>query len=355
MNKCCCNNDVKFFAKPNAGICDACHPAENKESPLQKLATCPPIGEPRLLTMMAPVVFDESGLNLCRTVYIDELTEVGSCDCDKKTDIIFSGLCKKDFECADKIQLQVVDIDFNFLDPCGCRFSEIRPAKCNPNLSRVTLKDILVTFAVTLIDCCCKVVAQGMMTIRYLGSEHDEGFDACTNPNCVSLDLYTPYGISYAPENPMGCNKLVPTINFIGFVANQHGVCGCEDMKAFTRFNANNTVQQGISVQALSKVVSNDECSFAVGLTLYFKVIYFIQYKFQHAGLTVPPKLSPIQEEEDNSCLDFVCGDLLEASIQPLEVGTDARTLGGRDDKCNGNKGCSCDKCSCSKGCSCNK
>lgn len=46
MKKSCCNNDMKFFEKPNAGICDVCHPAENKMSPIEAAAICPPIGEP---------------------------------------------------------------------------------------------------------------------------------------------------------------------------------------------------------------------------------------------------------------------------------------------------------------------
>ena len=47
MSKCCGNNDAKFFEKPNAGICDVCHPAENKMSPIEAVAMCPPIGEPK--------------------------------------------------------------------------------------------------------------------------------------------------------------------------------------------------------------------------------------------------------------------------------------------------------------------
>ncbi len=65
----------------------------------------------------------------------------------------------------------------------------------------------------------------------------------------------------------------------------------------------------------------------AVGLTLYLKTIYFIQYKIKHAGLCVPPKCVPINPCEDNACLDFVEGDLLEQSIQPLELCTRPKTI----------------------------
>lgn len=361
MKKSCCNNDMKFFEKPNAGICDICHPAENKMSPIEAAALCPPIGEPRLLTMMAPVVFDECGINLCRTVCIDELQDICDGESRKTPDILFSGLSKCDLLNAEKLQLQVVDIDFNFVDPCSCRYSDIQPAKNKANLSRITLKDIDVTFAVTALDCCCKVINQGMMTVRYLGDERNDAYDACTNPSCISFDLYTPYGVAYAPENPLGCNKLVPTINYMGFINSQHGF-GDEHgpMEGMFEFPVNNTVQQGISAQALAKVVAYDEDCFAIGLTLYIKSIYFVQYKFKHEGLTVPPKLTPVEENENNDCLDFVCGDLLEASIRPLEVGRNSVTVREesiQSDK-NNNGSCnncgSCTKCSCAK-CACSR
>lgn len=349
MSKCCCNNDVKFFQKPNAGICDVCHPAENKLSPMQETAMCPPIGEPRLLTLVAPVVFDESGINLCRTIDIRDLEDVCRENSKSCTNILFDGISKRDLCEADKIQLQVVDIDFNFLNPCDNRYSEIRPAKGNPNLSRITLKDIDVTFAVKTIDCCCRVAKEGMMTVRYLGDECDYGFDPCTNPSCISFDLYTPYGLAYAQENPAGCNKLVPTINYMGFVSSQVS-CDYNQNMGCT-FSANNTIQQGISAQALAKVVASDDEEIAIGLTLYIKSIYFVQYKFRHEGLNVPQKISPVEDEEDNSCLDFVCGDLLETNIQPLEFNNCRR------DSCDRQKhdcGCNCAKCSCAK-CACNK
>lgn len=351
---------MKYFEKPNAGLCDICHPAENKMSPIEAVAMCPPMGEPKLLTMMAPVVFDECGINLCRSVVIDDLQDMGDGQPRRQCDILFGGLTKCDLINACKIQLQVVDIDFNFVDPMGNRYSEIQPAKCQPNLSRISLKDIDVTFAVSVIDSCCKVAKQGMMTLRYLGDERDYAYDSCTNPSCIAFDLYTPYGVAYAPENPSGCNKLVPTINFLGYVNSEQGRCGCDGMEGFFEYPVNNGIQQGVSAQALAKVVATDCDSIAIGLTLYIKSIYFVQYKFRHEGLTVPPKLTPVDEEENNNCLDFVCGDLLEASIRPLEVGEDAKSINNCNNNCNNNSnnGCNCSNtngCSCASnnGCSC--
>ena len=189
------------------------------------------------------------------------------------------------------------------------------------------------------------------MTVRYLGDEHSCGFDPCTNPSCITFDLYTPYGVAFARENPSGCNKLVPTINYMGFINDEEG----REVRC-NNFPTNNTIQQGISAQALAKVVGDNEECFAIGLTLYIKSIYFVQYRFKHEGLTVPPKLSPVQDE-NNDCLDFVCGDLLEPSIRPLSVGQDAKTTEDRDrdrdrdrDCCGSCTKCSCAKCACSRG-----
>ena len=355
MKKSCCNNDMKYFEKPNAGLCDVCNPVENRMSPIEAVAMCPPMGEPRLLTLMAPVVFDECGINLCRSVDINELQDVCEEGQRCQSDILFGGLTKCDLMNANKIQLQVVDIDFNFVDPMGNRFSEIQPAKCKPNLSRISLKDIDVTFAVSIIDENCRVEKQGMMTLRYLGDEKCDAYDSCTNPSCISFDLYTPYGVSFAPENPTGCNKLVPTINFLGYVNSEQGRCGCNiPMEGFFAYPVNNGIQQGISAQALAKIVASDCDSLAIGLTLYIKSIYFVQYRFKHEGLTVPPKLTPVDEQQNNNCLDFVCGDLLEASIRPLEVGEDAKSINNCNKKCStSSNGCGCNANNASNRCNC--
>ena len=213
----CSNTDTRFFKAPNAGVCDICHPCDTMTK-LEATAMCPPIGEPKCLTMMAPVVFDEAGINLCRVFAIDDLLDVCERPSNRTTDILFDGLTKCDLENANTIQLHVVDIDFNFICPETCRFSEIRPSKNTPNLSRVVLRDIDVTLSVSIMDSTCRVCKEGMLTLRYLPSENCPGFSEETNPSNIAFDLYTPYGISYAPENPAGCNKLVPTINFIGLV-----------------------------------------------------------------------------------------------------------------------------------------
>ncbi|WP_053985813.1 hypothetical protein [Niameybacter massiliensis] len=324
----CSNTDTRFFKTPNAGICDICHPCETTTK-LEATAMCPPIGEPKCLTMMAPVVFDECGINLCRVFSIDDLVDACEGPTNRTTDIVFDGLTTLDLKNANTIQVKVVDIDFNFICPETCRYSEIKPSKNTPNLSRVVLRDIDVTFVVSIMDSTCKVCKEGMMTLRYLPGENCPGYSEDTNPSNIAFDLYTPYGISYAPENPAGCNKLVPTINYIGFVENQHCQnCNCpEPHHVFREFEANNSLRQGISAQGLAKVIGKDDDCMAIGLTMYFKVVYFVQYKFHHEGLCVPPKFLAVNSTEVSSCKEFCDGDLLEPCIQPLNVGERPKCL----------------------------
>lgn len=340
MSKCCGNETKYFQSANNAGVCDICHPCEMTKE--ERAGLCPPIGEPKCLTLMAPVVFDENGINLCRVISPEQLVDVCENPTSRTTDILFDGLSVVDLENAEHLQLQVVDVDFNFICPKTCRYSEMRPAKNTPNLTRVILRDIDVTIAVKVLNDNCRVCKEGMMTLRYLPSENCPGYDEDTNPSNIAFDLYTPYGVSFAPENPGGCNKLVPTINFSGYIANQRCEgCRCEDDDRIERhFDANNSLQQGITAQALAKVIASDGECIAIGITLYFKVVYFVQYKFRHEGICVPPKISPVGSTETSSCLEFCNGDLLEQTIRPLNTCVEPKTL--CDNRGNNNCKCKC-------------
>lgn len=50
------------------------------------------------------------------------------------------------------------------------------------------------------------------------------------------------------------------------------------------------------------------------------KSVYFSQYKLPHNGKAVVPKACT-RPTDDTICLDFVCGDLLDLAIKPLELG----------------------------------
>lgn len=291
---CCGNNQVRgrVFQRPITGECPVCKP-EEAINPAEDACVCPPLGEPKLLTIVAPVVFDECGINLCRVV--DNLDKIFD-DLDFERDNVAG------------IELRVIDIDFNFGKENG---SKVETLVRRPNCVRVTLSQIDVTFAAKVIDQNCRVIAEECFTIQYLpGDEEDPYFDNDTNPVSIAIDVYAPYGASYK----LDC-ECEPVISFLGFVEDgDHG---------------NNALRQGIITQALAKVVNLDvdSLSAAIGLTIYIKSVYFVQYKIPHKGLCVPPKCIPVDIEPENACLDFVEGDLLEQSIQPLELCCKPKTI----------------------------
>ncbi|WP_058486132.1 hypothetical protein [Defluviitalea phaphyphila] len=277
----------KILQRPTAGECPVCNPDDI--NPAEDACVCPPLGEPKLLTVAAPVVFDECGINLCRVV--DDLN------------CVFPDVDFEDDDVA-AIELKVIDIDFNFDKDDG---SKVETLTRRPNCVRVTLENIDVTFAAKVLDSDCKVIDEECFTIKYLpGDADDPYFDDDTNPISVAVDVYAPYGVSY--ELKRDCT---PIISFLGFVED-----GCR------KDSGNNSIRQGIVAQALAKVVNLDVDSqtAAIGLTIYLKAIYFVQYRIPHKGLCVPPKCIPVDVEAENACLEFVEGDLLEQSIQPLEL-----------------------------------
>ncbi len=270
----------KFMHRPLGGECSVCNP--KLVDPQKDACVCPPLGEPKLLSVVAPVIYDECGINLCRTIKIpDEL------------------LCK--YPATDSIQLTVIDIDFSLDCMDG---SKVETIPKRPNCVRVKLSKLKVKFSAKLLDRYCKVLTEECFQALYLPDRDSEFCDDDTNPPSVIVELYAPYGVSFHSE----CRECVPTINYLGFI---EGPC------------RNNDLRQGIDAQALAKVIELDlaDGCMAVGLSIYLKVVYFIQYKLRHAGLCVPPKCVPIQSCGD-SCHDFVDGDLLEQSIQPLELCT---------------------------------
>ena len=270
----------KFMNRPVDGDCPVCKPAP--VDPAQDACVCPPLGEPRLLTITAPVVFDECGINLCKVIRKEAL----------KDDRI------------DSIQLRVIDINYGI----GCEDgSKVEFLEKRPNCVRITLQNICVKFAVKLLDRRCHIIDTFCVEELYLPDEADPEWDDETNPSAVTLDMYAPYGVSYLDR----CEECIPTIGFLGFIES----CECI---------SNNELRQGLVSQGLGKVLKLDtnEGLAAFGLTIYLKAVYFVQYRIPHEGLCVPPKAEPFEPIAENACLDFVEGDLLEQSIQPLEICT---------------------------------
>lgn len=278
-------SDGKVMQRPVSGECAVCNP--KPELPIEDACICPPLGEPKYLPVIAPVIFDECGINLCREVKIPER-------------IINA------FPTTDTMELKVIDIDFCMEDPCG---SKVETLQRRPNCVKVKLSHIMVKFAVKFLDIRCRVLGEDCFQAEYLTDCDCPQYDEDTNPSSVTVELYAPYGVSYFG----GCVDCIPSINFLGFIE-------CP--------NRNNSLRQGIVSQALAKVVDLDFCAgcVAIGISIYLKSVYFVQYRVKHAGLCVPPKCIPIEECGD-ACKDFVEGDLLEQSIQPLEVCTKPKTI----------------------------
>jgi hypothetical protein len=255
-----------------------CNPAPNENC--KDICVNPPVGQPKSLTLLAPVVFDECGLNLCKVVQRN----------------VF---CNPEIA---SIRLRVIDIDFNM--GRGDHSSHIETLRSRPSCSRITLSGIRVKLAVTVLDRCQNVLDTFIMVEEYLPAcQDDPCYDEEANPCSLCMELYTPYGLSYLSQDPP-----CPTINYFGM--EEMGACGM----------GNNSLRQGVGAQALAKVVRFDpeDGVVAIGLTIYLKSIYFVQYRVPHEGLAVPPKCDAIVDQCD-ACKDFVEGDLLSLNLKPLD------------------------------------
>ncbi len=114
-----------------------------------------PFGEPKLLTCVAPVVFDECGINLCREIKIPECL-----------------LAQHPNTAA--VDLKVIGINFSIGDIDG---SCVDTLPKRPNCVRVKLSRLKVRFAAKLLDRHCKVLAEECFQALYLpdkDSPHDD-------------------------------------------------------------------------------------------------------------------------------------------------------------------------------------
>lgn len=233
---------------------------------------------PKVLSIMAPLIYDEIGINLCATF------ELG---CD----------VVKDYPTAVSATAQVLNISFE----CSEGNITIEAITGRPNCYVVTLSNLTVEFVVNLYDANCRLVGTIYPTAVYLPSETTEcTYDEETNPVSVELEIFAPYGLSYDSKGP----GQTPTINFIGFLSE------------------NNYVKQGLNLYAIAKVLNFDteDNTITVGLTLILQSLYFAGYRVESIGKINTPKGSLIAPDNSN-CLRFVAGDLLDLAIKPLELG----------------------------------
>lgn len=234
----------------------------------------PVCADPSVLTLLAPVIYDQLGINLCSPVKLCGL---------------------RDYPTAVSASVQVVDI-------CFGEGTELQQLTGRTNCYQVTLANLTVTFAVRLFDCAGRLLCTLTETAVYLPPECADNHDDETNPSSIEFDIFAPYGVSYID----GCVSR-PLLRYVGFSS------------------ANGWPSQGLNVTAFAKLLNLDtEDSFAtIGLTIYVASLYYAQYQFTGISKADIPKVSLIPEE-DTLCQNFVEGDLLNLEIKPLELGEPA-------------------------------
>lgn len=239
----------------------------------------PICGSPKLLGIMAPVIYDEIGINLCASFPLE-------------TDIPTT------YPTAVSATAKVINITY----PTGDEGVTIEAIAGRPNCYVVTLTRLTVTFAVNLYDDNCRLVGTIYTTAEYLPAETEPTYDEDTNPSSVELEIFAPYGVSYEtgtpPETP------TPVLNYMGFE------------------QTNNYVRQGLNIYGIAKALNFelDDSTITVGLTLVLQSLYFSGYRVENAGRINTPKGSIITPDNTN-CMKFVAGDLLDLAIKPLELG----------------------------------
>ena len=238
----------------------------------------PQCGEPRLLNLLAPVIYDEVGINVCRTITLPE------------------GFLA-DYPTTYFATAEVIDIS---LETTAAETSSVTPIATRPNCYNVTLTNLTVDFVIKLYDYSKRLLATlSLPGIVYLPSDVTaEGYDAETNPASTSFDIFAPYGISYVDGD-----ITTPELNVIGFS------------------DTNNTVAQGLNIMALPKVLDFDPASddITIGLTIICNSVYFNAYRIPHDGKAVATKESLVNDD-DSIRMEFVEGSLLDRNIKPLEL-----------------------------------
>ena len=249
-----------------------------KQNECIDVCTNPICGSPNMLSLYAPLIYDEIGINLCSTF------ELG-------VDIPTA------YPTATTASAQVIDIAYTY----GEGNVVIEAIQGRPNCYSVTLSNLTVELAVNIYDDACRLLDTIFVSALYLPpATTDPAYDEDTNPTSVELEIFAPYGVSYNGA----AGDFTPALNYIGFLA------------------GNNFVRQGLNLYAIPKVLNLDtaDSTITVGLTLVLQSLYFAGYNVASAGKINTPKGSIIAPE-DTDCMRFVAGDLLNLAIKPLQLG----------------------------------
>ena len=146
------------------------------------VCTNPICGTSDQLTLLAPVVYDEIGINLCRVIPLTATLPTTGYPLSASA--------------------QILDVTFSTE---ADETTTIEPIPGRPNCSLVTLTNLSVTFAITIYNSSCRIVQTLTETALYLPSGENvpayEYFDEETNPSNVDLEIFTPYGLAYEDGN----------------------------------------------------------------------------------------------------------------------------------------------------------
>lgn len=239
----------------------------------------PIYGAPEMLGIMAPVIYDEIGINLCTTFALG-------------TDISTA------YPTAVSATAQVINITYTY----GDDNVEIEQIAGRPNCYVVTLANLSVTFAVKLYDENCRLLGTLYPTAVYLPPTTADTYDEDTNPASVELEIFAPYGVSYTTDTTAATTT--PVLNYLGFES------------------ADSFVRQGLNLYGIGKALNldTDDDTITVGLTLVLQSLYFAGYSLANTSRLTPPKGSLVSPD-NTSCQQFVAGELLNLAIKPLELG----------------------------------
>ncbi len=249
----------------------------NGGNSVQNVCANPICGQPKLLSLFAPLIYDEIGINLCTTF-------------DIGTDIATT------YPTVTNATIKVIGATYEY----GADGVLIEAITGQPNCYVVTLSGITVQFAMNLYDAACRLVDTLYPTAVYLPPDITaETYDEDTNPTSVELAIFAPYGLSYDTTGAAPA----PIINDIGF--------GSE----------NNMVRQGLNLYHMAKLLdfSTDDSTATVGLTLVLQSLYYAGYQVTSQGRIDVPKGSIITPD-NSDCMRFVAGDLLDLAIKPLDL-----------------------------------
>lgn len=274
MGKCKCKNNPRIVSNVIQTM--------NNCQPCCDVCTNPICGDPNVLGIYAPVIYDEIGVNLCATFPLGTTIPTT-------------------YPTATSATAQVISATYGYSDT-DVAITQI-PGR--PNCYSIVLRNITVQFAINIFDSNCRLLGTVYPTATYLPTDTGaETYDENTNPAGVELELFAPYGLAY--YNP-AAGTFAPAINFIG------------------RLTGTDSLTQGVNLSIIPKVVDFDttDSTVSVGVTMTLQSLYLVGYKVPTMGKIDIPK-GNLNNPDNSDCISFVAGELLNLEIKPLDLGMPA-------------------------------